>query len=83
MEKIIKVNRKGYFFFFYWTFSLFTFQMLSLFQVSPVEIPYPSAPPIASMRVFPHPPPTPAFLPWPLPYTGAPKPLRPKGLPFH
>ena len=35
---------------------LFTFQMLSPFQVSPPETPYPISPPPASMRVLPHPP---------------------------
>jgi hypothetical protein len=49
-------------FIFNWMISLFTLQMLSPFQVSPPETPYPTPPP-ASMRVLPHPP-TPAFLLW-------------------
>ena len=40
---------------FYWTFSLFTFQMLTPFQVSPLETLYPILPLPASMRVLPHP----------------------------
>jgi len=41
---------------FYWIFSLFTFQMLSPFQVSPSETPYPNPSPPASVRVLsPHP----------------------------
>ena len=39
---------------FYLIFSLFTFQMLSPFLVSPLEIPYPILTPPASIRVFPH-----------------------------
>jgi hypothetical protein len=51
--------------FFYWIFSLFTFQMISPFQVSPPEILYFIPAPHASMRVLPPPHPlTPAFLPW-------------------
>jgi hypothetical protein len=44
---------------FYWIFSLFTFQMLSPFQVALpllLETPYPIFPPPASLRVFLHPP---------------------------
>jgi hypothetical protein len=42
---------------FYWIFSLFTFQMLNPFLVSPLlELPYPILLPPASMRVFLHPP---------------------------
>ena len=41
--------------FFDWIFSLFKFQMLSPFSVSPPENLYPSPPPLASMRVFPYP----------------------------
>jgi hypothetical protein len=52
-------------YYFYWIFSLFTFQMLSTFLVPPlcpVKTHYPITPPPASMSVFPHPS-TPAFLP--------------------
>ena len=53
--------------------------MFSPFQVFPPETPYPSLPPLASMRVLPHSPthfrlPTLAF-----PYTGASNALRTKG----
>ena len=41
--------------FFYWVFSLFKFQMLSPFPVSPLETPYPVPIPLACMRVFPYP----------------------------
>ena len=41
---------------FYWLFSLFTFQMFSLFQVSPSETSYPISPPPESMRMLLHPP---------------------------
>ena len=44
--------------------SLFTFQRLSPFQVSPPETSYHITPPLASMRMLPPPPPTPTFLPW-------------------
>jgi hypothetical protein len=37
-EKLVR------FFFFNWTFSLFTFQLFSPFQVSPSEAPYPTHP---------------------------------------
>jgi len=49
-------------FFFYWIFSLLTFQMLSPFPFSPL-----GSPPPASMRVFSHPP-THSL---PFPYMGA------------
>jgi hypothetical protein len=57
--------------FFNWIFSLFVSQMLSPFPVSPLETPY-SIPltPTASMRVLPHPPLTPASLPWHSPTLG-------------
>jgi hypothetical protein len=42
-------------FFFYWISSLFTFQILSPFQVSALETHYPISPLPASMRVLPHP----------------------------
>jgi hypothetical protein len=72
-----------FFNFFYWLFSLFTFHMLSPFQVSPLESPYPISPPPASMRVLPYPP-THSSLPTvALPYTGASNPLRPKGSSSH
>jgi hypothetical protein len=45
-----------FFLFFYWIFSLFTFQMLSPLQVSPPETPHSIPPPPTSMRVLPHPP---------------------------
>jgi hypothetical protein len=51
------------FLFFYWILSLFTFQMCSPFQVSPLETPYSIVPPPASMSVTPHPI-TPVFPPW-------------------
>jgi len=41
---------------FYWIFPLFTFQMLSPFPFSPPEIPHAILLPLASMRVFLHPP---------------------------
>jgi hypothetical protein len=44
------------FFLFNWIFSLFTFQMLSPFSISPPETPYFIPSPPASMRVFPHQP---------------------------
>jgi hypothetical protein len=44
------------FFFFNWIFPLFAFQMFSTFQASPLETPYPISPPLASIRVLPHPP---------------------------
>jgi hypothetical protein len=50
--------------FFYWIFSLFTFQMLSFFLVSLSEIPYPMLPLPASMRM-PHPPTYPLLPPCP------------------
>jgi hypothetical protein len=59
--------------FFNWTFSLFTFQMFSSFQVSPSQVPYPIPHSPASMRVLLHPPthpPTPAFPPWHSPTLG-------------
>jgi hypothetical protein len=62
-----------FFFFFYWIFSLFTFQMLSPFQVFPLETSHPIPAPSVSMRVLPHPPthpPTPAFPPWHSPTLG-------------
>ena len=43
-------------FFFYWIFSLFTFQMLFPFQVLPPWKPLSYPPSPASMRVFPYPP---------------------------
>jgi hypothetical protein len=43
-------------YFLLWIFSLFTFQMLSPFQASPPETPYPIPPPPASMRVLLYPP---------------------------
>ena len=51
-----------YFFSFYSIFSLFTFQMLSPFQVSPPGNLHPIPSPPASMSMLPHPP-TPAFCP--------------------
>jgi hypothetical protein len=51
--------------FFYWIFSLFTFQMLSPFSISPPQPPYPMPPPPASMRVFPHLPTHPLSSPHP------------------
>jgi hypothetical protein len=45
-------------FVFYWIFSLFTFQILFPFPVSPPETPYPIPPPPASMQVLPTHPPT-------------------------
>ena len=54
--------------------------MLSPFQVSPAEIPYPIPPPSASMRVLPHPA-THSHLPvLVFPDTGALNALRPKDL---
>jgi hypothetical protein len=56
--------------FFYWVFSLFTFQMLSPFQISLPETPYPIPLPHASIRVLPHLP-THSYLPiLAFPYTG-------------
>ena len=52
--------------FFNWTFSLFTFQMFSSFQVFPLETPYSISPLPASMKVLPHPP-TSTFPPWQTP----------------
>jgi hypothetical protein len=67
------------FFSFYWIFSLFTFQVLSSFHVSPPQTPYPIPPPPASMRVHTH-----SHLPAPaFPYTGASNTLRPKGHSSH
>jgi hypothetical protein len=59
----------GNYCFFYSIFSLFTFQMLSPFQVSPPEAPYPNHPLPALMRML-HYPPTPIFLPWHSPTLG-------------
>jgi hypothetical protein len=62
--------------FFYWIFSLFTFQMFSPFQECPLETPY-SKPLPASMRVL---PPTHPSLPaLAFPYTRALNTFRPKG----
>ena len=57
--------------------------MLSSFPVSPLQTPYPTPHPAASMRVFPHPPthtclPALVFL-----YTGASSLYRTKGLTSH
>jgi hypothetical protein len=69
--------------FFYWIFSLFTFQMLSPFLVPPLETLYPTLTP-ASMRVFHHHPPTCSSLPTlTFPYTGASNLPRTKGLTSH
>jgi hypothetical protein len=55
--------------FFYWIFYLFTFQMLSLFPISPPEIPYPIPLLHGSIRVLP--PPTHSLLTaLTFPYTG-------------
>ena len=51
-------------FFFYWIFSLLTFQMLSSFLVYPLEPPYPIPSSPASIRVFSHPPTHPFLPPW-------------------
>jgi hypothetical protein len=73
--------------FLFWIFSLFTFQMLSPFQISPPEPSYPILPPPASKRVFPHPPTHPPthsclhFLAFP--YTRASNLHRTKGLFSH
>jgi len=46
----------SFFLFFYWIFFYFTFQMLSPFPVSPLEIPYPMPSPLLLWGCFPHPP---------------------------
>jgi hypothetical protein len=56
--QVLRVQRRvkhffSFLFFFYWIFSLFTFQMLSPFLVSPPETPCPIYLPPASMRVLP------------------------------
>ena len=57
--------------------------MFSLFQVSPLEIPYPIHPPPASMRVLPEPL-AHSFLPsLEFTYTGTLNTLRPKELSSH
>jgi len=55
---------------FYWVFYLFTFQMLSPFQVSPRQTPYPILPPSASVRVLPHPSTHSCLTALTFPYTG-------------
>jgi hypothetical protein len=55
--------------FFIWIFSLFTFQMFSPFQVSPLETSYTIPPPPAYMRVLPHSP-TPVLMSWHSPTQG-------------
>jgi hypothetical protein len=64
-------------------FSLFTFQMFSPFQVSPLEASYPISLSPASMRVLPHSP-TYSHLPTlSFPYIVASNTLRPKGHSSH
>jgi hypothetical protein len=70
----------SFFFFFYLIFSLFTFQMLSLFPVSPLEHPYPIHPSPTSMRVLPHSSTHPLLA---FPYTGASRFHRTKDLSSH
>ena len=70
----------GFFLFFSWIFSLFTFQMFSPFQVSSLETPYPILPPPASMRVFHHPP-TPILPPRYSPILGHQTPSSPRASP--
>jgi hypothetical protein len=54
--------------------------MLSPFQVSPLEIPYPTPTP-ASMRCSPTHPPIPTFLPWHSPTVGHQTPSGPRVAP--
>jgi hypothetical protein len=72
-----------FFFFFYWILSLFILEILSPFPVPPPEIPYLFSPPLASMRVFPHPPTHSCFSVLVFPYTGALSLHRTKGLFSH
>jgi hypothetical protein len=52
--KTAKRKLSSFLIFFNWMFSLFTFQMLSPFLVSPLENHYPISPPFASMRLLLH-----------------------------
>jgi hypothetical protein len=70
----------NFFILFYWIFSLFIFQMLSPFPVSPPQTPYPILPLPASMRVLPHPPNHSCLPALAFPYTGTSNTLRPKGI---
>jgi len=58
------------FFIFYWIFSLFTFQMLSPFPVSPQETPISRPLPLLLWGCSPTHPPTPASPPWHSPTLG-------------
>ena len=64
-----------------WIFSLFTFQMLTPFPVSPLQTPYPIPPYPASMRVLPHPPTHSCLTSLAFLYTEASNLHRTKGLP--
>jgi hypothetical protein len=70
----------SFFYYFYEIFSLFTFQVVSPFLVSPLKIPYP-IPPLP--RVFPHLPTHSHFYGLMFPYTGASSLQRTKGLSSH
>ena len=73
----------NFFILFYWIFSLFIFQMLSPFPVSPPQTPYPILPLPASMRVLPHPPNHSCLPALAFPYTAASRLHRTKGLSSH
>ena len=68
---------------FYWIFYLFTFQMFSLFPISPLKTPFlfPLAP--VSMGVIPHSPTHSRIPALAFPYTQAWNLHRTKGLPSH
>jgi hypothetical protein len=70
-------------FFLYRIFSLFTFQMLFPFQVSPLANPIFIPPPPASMRVFPYPSTHSHLLDLKFPYLGASSLHKIKGLSSH
>jgi hypothetical protein len=62
LHKYIYFSAFYFFHSFYWRSNLFTFQMLSSFPFSPLQIPYPLPLPLAT-RVLPTRPPTPTSAP--------------------